>query len=77
MGERRGAWRVLVGTPERKRPIERPGCRWENNVKMDFQEMGWDSLHWIDLARDRNRWRAVVNAVMNVWFPKGKNFLTG
>jgi hypothetical protein len=68
MGEGRGVYRVLVGKPEGKRPLGRPKCRWEDNIKMDFQEVecGGD---WIELAQDRDRWRALVNAVMNLRAP--------
>jgi hypothetical protein len=66
MGERRGVYRVLVGKPEGTRPLGRPRRRWENNIKMDFQEVGWD---WIEVVQDRGRWRALVNAVMNLRVP--------
>jgi hypothetical protein len=66
MGERRGAFRILVGRPEGRRPLGRPRRRWEDNIKMDLQEVGWGGMDWIDLAQDRDRWRAVVNAVMNL-----------
>jgi hypothetical protein len=75
-GERRGAYRVLVGKPEGKRPLERLECRWEDNIKMDFQEIGWGDLHWIDVAQDKVKWRALVNAMMNRCIPKRKIFLT-
>jgi len=65
VGERRGVYRVLVGRPE-GRSLGRPRRRWEDNVKMDLQEMGCRGMGWIDLAQDKDRWRAVVNAVMNV-----------
>jgi len=56
MGERRGVYRVLVGKPERKRQLGRPGRRWENNIKMDLQEVGWGGgMDWIDLAQDMDR----------------------
>jgi hypothetical protein len=58
--------RVLVGKPEGKRPLERPRCRWEYEIKMDLQEIGWGGVEWIRLARDRDSWQAVVNAVMNL-----------
>ena len=70
MGEMRGVYRVLVGKPERKRPLRRPRRRWEDNIKMDLQEMGCEGRDWIDLAQDRGRWRALVNAVMNLGFNK-------
>jgi hypothetical protein len=66
MGDRRGAYRILVGRPEGKRPLGRPRLRWEDNVKMDLQEVGLGGIDWIDLAYDRGRWRAVVSAVMNL-----------
>jgi hypothetical protein len=65
MGEKRGAYRILVERPEGRRPLGRPRRRWEDNIKMDLQEVGW-GMDWIDLALDRDRWRAVVNAVMNL-----------
>jgi hypothetical protein len=69
MGERRGVYRVLVGKPEGKRPLGRPERRWEHNIKIDIQEMGCEGMDWIDLAKDRYRWRALVNAVMNLRVP--------
>jgi hypothetical protein len=68
MGEKRGAYRILVGRPEGRRPLGRPRRRWEDNIKIDLQEVGWDR-DWIDLAQDRHRWRALVNAVMNLRVP--------
>jgi len=65
MGERRGVYRVLVGKPERKRPLGKPRHRWKNNVKEDLQDVGYRGMNWIELAQDRDRWRALVNAVMN------------
>jgi hypothetical protein len=65
MGEGRGAYRILMGRPEGRRPHGRPRRRWEYNIKMQLQEVGWEGMHWIDIAQDRDRWRAVVNAVMN------------
>ena len=68
-GERRGVYRVLVGKPEGKRPLGRHRRRWENNIKMDLQEVGFRGMDWIELAQDRDRWRAVVNEVMNLRVP--------
>jgi hypothetical protein len=65
MGEGRNVYRVLVGKPERKRPPGRPRLRWEDGIKMDLREIGWGCVEWIHLAQDRDRWRAVVYAVMN------------
>jgi hypothetical protein len=64
MGEGRGAYRILVGIPEGRRPLGRPRRRWEYDIKMDLQE-----VDWIDMAQDRDRWRALVNAVMNLRVP--------
>ena len=66
MGERRGVYRVLVGKPEGKRPLGRQRRRWQDNIKMDLQEVGCEGMDWIELAQDRDRWRALVNAVMNL-----------
>jgi hypothetical protein len=66
MGEMRGA-HTLIGRPEGRRPLGRPRCRWEDNIKMDLGEMGFGDVDWIHLARDRDTWRALVNAVMNLW----------
>ena len=62
-------YRVLVGKPEEKRPLGRPRCRWEDNIKMALQEVGCGSMDWIELAQDRVRWWALVNAVMNLRVP--------
>jgi len=76
-GERRGVYRFFVGNPEGKRPLGRPRHRWEDNIKMDLQEVGCGGMDWIDLVQNRNRWRALVNAVMNVQVPYSVgNFLT-
>jgi hypothetical protein len=69
MGEGRGAYRTLVGRPEGRRPLGRPMRRWEDNIKMDLQEVGWGAMDWIDMAQDRDRWRALVSAVMNLRVP--------
>jgi hypothetical protein len=69
MGEERNAYRLLVGKPEGKRPLRRPRCRWVDNIKMDLLEIGWGGVDWIGLAQDRDRWRALVNAVMNLRVP--------
>jgi len=69
MGESRGVYRVLVGKLEGKGQLGRPGCRWEDNIKMDLQEMGCGGMDWIDLAQVRDRWRALVNGVMNLRVP--------
>jgi hypothetical protein len=66
MGEERNVYRVLVRKPEGKRPLGRPRRRWEDGIRMDLREIGWGSLDWIQLAQDRDRWRAVVNTVMNL-----------
>ncbi|KAJ4437003.1 hypothetical protein ANN_17135 [Periplaneta americana] len=66
MGESRNAYRVLVGRPEGKRPLGTPGRRWEDNIKMDLREVGYDDREWINLAQDRDRWRAYVRAAMNL-----------
>jgi hypothetical protein len=65
MGEDRGVHGVLVGKPEGKRPLRRPRRRWEDNIKMDLQEVGWGRGDWMELAQDRDRWRALVGTVRN------------
>jgi len=69
MGERTGVYRVLVGKPEGNRPLGRPRRRWEGNIKMDLQEVGCGGMDWIELAEDRDTWRARVNAAMNLRVP--------
>jgi hypothetical protein len=65
--EGRGVYRGLFGNPERMRLLGRPICRWEDNIKMDIQEVGCGVMDWIGLAQERGRWRALVNVVMNLW----------
>jgi hypothetical protein len=60
---------ILVENPEGKRPLERPRRRWVDNIKMDLREIGWDGGHWIDLAQNRDQWRALVRAIMNLRVP--------
>jgi hypothetical protein len=69
MGAKRNAYRILVGKPERKRPLGRPRLRWVDNVKMDLREIGWDGMDWIDLVQNGDKWRALVNTAMNLWVP--------
>jgi hypothetical protein len=64
--EERKVYKVLVGKPEGKRPLGRPRCGWEDGIRMDLTEIGWGSVDWIQLAQERDRWRAVVNTVMNL-----------
>ena len=69
MGESRGLYRVLVGKPERKRPLGRPRHRLKDNIKTDLKEVECEGKNWIDVAQDRDKWRALVNVVMNLWVP--------
>jgi hypothetical protein len=69
IGEERGVYRVLVGKPEGNRPLGRPRHRWEDNIKVDLQEVGRGGMDWIGLAQDRERWRSLVNVVMNLQVP--------
>jgi hypothetical protein len=66
MGKGRNVYRVLVGKPEGKRPVERPRRRWEDVIKMGLREISWGGAEWIQLAQDRDRWRDFVNALMNL-----------
>jgi hypothetical protein len=65
-GEKRNEYRLLVGKPERKRPLGRPRRRWVDNIKMDLLDIGWGGVDWVSLAQDKDKWRALVNAVMNL-----------
>jgi hypothetical protein len=69
MGDKRNAYRLLVRRPKEKRPLGRPRHRWVDNIRMDLGEIGWDGVDWIGLAQERNKWRALVNVVMNSWVP--------
>jgi ribosome biogenesis protein Nip4 len=69
MGEVRGAYNILVARPERRRPLGRPRRRWEDNIKMDLREIGFGDVDWIHCVQDRDRWRALVNTVMNLRVP--------
>jgi hypothetical protein len=69
MGEKRNAYRILVGKPEGKRPLGRPSRRWVDIIKMDLREIGWDRIDWIDPAQDRDQWRTLVNTVMKLRVP--------
>jgi len=69
MEEGRSLYRVLVGKPEERRPLERTRRRWEDNIKMDLQELEWGDMNWMDLAQDRDRFRVFVNEVMKLWVP--------
>jgi len=69
MGDSRGVHRVFVKKPEGKRPLGRPRLGWEDNIKMDLQEVGCGGMDWIELAQDRDRWRLLVNAVTNLRVP--------
>jgi hypothetical protein len=69
MGEVRGAYNILIGRPEGRRPLGRPRRRWEDNIKIDLREMGFGDVDWIHWAQDRDRWRALVSMVMNLRVP--------
>jgi hypothetical protein len=69
MGEKRIAYRMLMGKPEGKRPLGRQRRRWVDNIKIYLTEIGWDGMDWIDLVQDRDQWRALVNTVMNLRVP--------
>jgi hypothetical protein len=69
MGEKRNAYRIMVGKPEGKRPLGRPRRRWMDNIKMDLIEIRWDGVDWMNMAQDRDQWRALVNTVLNLRVP--------
>jgi hypothetical protein len=69
MGMKRNAYRILVGKPEGKRPLGRQRRRWEDNIKMDLREIGWGGVDWIDLAQDKDEWRALVSIEMHLRVP--------
>jgi hypothetical protein len=69
MGEKRNAYRLLVGNPEGKKPLGRPRSRLVDNIRMDLREVGWGDVDWIGLAQDRDRWRALVNSALNLRVP--------
>ena len=69
MGEGRVVYRVLVGKPEGRKPLGRPRHRWEDNIRMDLPEVGCGGVDWMELAQDRDRWRTLVSAVMNLRVP--------
>jgi hypothetical protein len=69
MREKNNAYRLLVGKPEGRRPLGRPRRRWLDNIRMDLVVVGWGDMDWIGLAQDRNRWRALVNSVLNFRVP--------
>jgi hypothetical protein len=75
MEKGRGVYRVLVGKPEGKRPVGRPRRRWEDNIRMDLQELGGSCVDWMELAHDRDRWRALVVTVRNLRVPQRRGFL--
>jgi hypothetical protein len=77
MDERRNAYRLLVGKPERKSPLVRPRRRYVDNIRMDFAEVGCGDVDWIGLAQDRDRWRALVNSVLNPPVPKNAEKISG
>jgi hypothetical protein len=69
MGEKRNVYRISTGKPEEKRPLGRSRCRWVDIISINLREIWWDDLDWIDLTRDRDKWRALVNTVMNLRVP--------
>jgi hypothetical protein len=75
-GGKRNMYRLLVGKPEGNRPLGRPRCRWVDNIRMDLGKVGFGNVDWIGLAQDRNRWRALVNLVLNLRVPKNAEKLS-
>jgi hypothetical protein len=69
MEEKRNAYRISLGNLEGKRPLGRPRHRWVDNIKMDFREIEWDGVDWIDTVQDKDQWRALVNTVLNIRVP--------
>jgi hypothetical protein len=69
MGTKRNAYRLLVGKPEGRRPLGRPRRRWMDNIRIDLGEVGWGDVDWIGLAQDRNKWRTLVNSILNLRVP--------
>jgi hypothetical protein len=69
MGEKRNAYRKLVGKPEGKRPLGRPRHKWVDNIRRDLREIGWDVVDWTDVAQDRDQWRAPVNVILKLQVP--------
>ena len=69
MDEYRSAFKILTGTPTGKRPLGRPGHRWEDNIRMDLKEIGINMRNWVNSAQDKDFWRALVNAAFNLWIP--------
>jgi hypothetical protein len=69
MGAKNNAYRILLGKPEGDRPLGRQRLRWMDNIKIDIREIGWDGMDWINLVRDRDQWRALVNTVLNLRVP--------
>jgi hypothetical protein len=76
MGEKRNAYRLLVGKPEGRRPLGRPTRRWLHNIRMDLVEVGWGDVDWIGLAQDRDRWKALVISVLNLRVPQNAGKLS-
>jgi hypothetical protein len=69
IGEKKNAYRIFVGKPKGKRPVGKPRRRWVDNIKMDLREIGWDRVDWINMAQDRDQWKALVNTVLNLRVP--------